>query len=246
MALLGLDSFAHVFEELKGKRVGFTQTPGNAGDALIQSGTFQLMRHFGIKWKRVSFFKPDLSGLDILCHSCGGTMGEIWGLQHARQALSARAAEASIPVLLFPQSFPAPSSESFYKVFVREKRSLLMYPGSILAPDFGLAYETDRKYPPPGNKRGIFLRTDIESFVAISAINQGDPCQLCKDHIQYLYLASQYEEIISDRLHFVVAALILGRKAAILPNSYHKNRAMWETWLKDLGCEWLDSIEETI
>jgi exopolysaccharide biosynthesis predicted pyruvyltransferase EpsI len=59
-------------------------------------------------------------------------------------------------------------------------------------------------------------------------------------------LATQYKRIITDRLHFAISGLILGRETTILPNSYHKNRSMYETWLRDLGCNFAENLETAL
>jgi exopolysaccharide biosynthesis predicted pyruvyltransferase EpsI len=43
-----------------------------------------------------------------------------------------------------------------------------------------------------------------------------------------------------------VAGLLLDRKVILLPNSYHKNTSMYETWLADLGCDYTSSLEEAL
>jgi exopolysaccharide biosynthesis predicted pyruvyltransferase EpsI len=63
-----------------------------------------------------------------------------------------------------------------------------------------------------------------------------DPVKLCRTPDEYLHLAARYESIVTDRLHFAICGLLLGRQVVLLPNSYHKNRSMYETWLRDLGC----------
>jgi exopolysaccharide biosynthesis predicted pyruvyltransferase EpsI len=62
----------------------------------------------------------------------------------------------------------------------------------------------------------------------------------------YLRLASRYEVIMTDRLHFAVAGILLDRKVVLLPNSYHKNASMYETWLSDLGCGYARSLDEAL
>jgi hypothetical protein len=52
-----------------------------------------------------------------------------------------------------------------------------------------------------------------------------------------------FEHIVTDRLHFAIAGLMTGRDVSLLPNGYHKNRSMYETWLEDLGCHWLESAD---
>jgi len=48
-----------------------------------------------------------------------------------------------------------------------------------------------------------------------------------------LRLLAPYETIVSTRLHGAVLGLLLGKKVNLIDNAYGKNRAVYETWLKD-------------
>lgn len=62
------------------------------------------------------------------------------------------------------------------------------------------------------------------------------------DHL--LALLSPYKTIITDRLHVATGAMLLRKTTVLMPNFYHKNKSMYETWLKDLGCLWLETFRE--
>jgi exopolysaccharide biosynthesis predicted pyruvyltransferase EpsI len=42
----------------------------------------------------------------------------------------------------------------------------------------------------------------------------------------------QYEEINTDRLHLAISATLLGKKVNLFPNSYYKNKAVFDYSLK--------------
>ena len=42
----------------------------------------------------------------------------------------------------------------------------------------------------------------------------------------------KYEQVNTDRLHIAIAATLLGKKVKLFPNSYYKNRAVFEYSLK--------------
>ena len=88
---------------------------------------------------------------------------------------------------------------------------------------------------------GVFLRTGRERALAESTLSLGDPARICHRVDEYFELASKFKHVVTDRLHFCLAALLLGREATLLPNSYFKNRAFFETWLQDL-CGWRDDL----
>jgi hypothetical protein len=122
--------------------------------------------------------------------------------------------------------------------FVRDRDSLrLAPPGARLAPDLALAYQDEQQLPVTEESLGIFLRDDLEGIHDQAG---RDPTRECQTATQYVALASRYGVIVTDRLHFATAALVAGRQAILLPNRYHKNRSMYETWLRDLGCLWSD------
>ena len=45
-------------------------------------------------------------------------------------------------------------------------------------------------------------------------------------------LAGRHRRVVTNRLHFAIAALLQGRSAALTANGYHKNRSMFDTWLR--------------
>lgn len=49
-------------------------------------------------------------------------------------------------------------------------------------------------------------------------------------------------ELITNRLHSSILGSILGIPTTLLPNSYFKNRAVWEHSLKHRGVRWMDSL----
>jgi hypothetical protein len=125
---------------------------------------------------------------------------------------------------------------------VRERTSLAAVPGCILAPDLALGIRGTNMVLPPRASHGVFLRSDIEQLLLPRYPSLPDPALVCTTPHEYFALASLFEHIFTDRLHFAIAGLIAGRTVTLLPNSYHKNRSMFDTWLSGLGCEWRDDL----
>lgn len=48
---------------------------------------------------------------------------------------------------------------------------------------------------------------------------------------EYMALAGSFRRIITNWLHFGIAALLQGQSLVLKANSYHKNRSIYETWL---------------
>jgi polysaccharide pyruvyl transferase len=246
MQLLPFSAFAKIFEPLRGRRIGYARTPGNVGDGLIEAAAFQMLRHFGIDFVVTS---PSSSQkIDEWLLPGGGSMGSFYAINEERRKLVLADGH---PVSVLPQSFMGPEAFGYARVFVRERASLELRPDACLAPDLALGLNIPWSWKlalglDHGWKRkaalgeGLWLRKDEEAIFP-QAGSLGDPAERCSTPFRYLRLAALHTHVITDRLHFAIAALLCGRKATLLPNSYHKNRSMYETWLRELGCEWRDA-----
>lgn len=51
--------------------------------------------------------------------------------------------------------------------------------------------------------------------------------------------------VVTNRLHSAVVSTILVKPTVLLPNSYHKNRSVYEFSLADRGAEWKEKIDTT-
>ncbi len=254
MQLLSDDHFSAIFAPLVGKRVGLVDGQGNVGDHLIWRGTRQLLDRAGIDWHQENFPGGRFDGPgnwlqnhwrrtvwprslpDVLLLFGGGNMGSDY-VQPYR--IRQRALGLGVPAIVLPQSFMSVESGPYLRVFIREEDSRQFCPQGILAPDMALGYRYDREVQPV-HTTGLFLRQDAEALFP-EVVSLGDPVALSPTVDDYLALAGSAEHILTDRLHFAVAGLLNRRRVTLLPNTYHKNRSMWECWLKDLGCEWADT-----
>ncbi len=238
MRLLAPTAFAHIFEPLQGQRIGFVRPIGNVGDELIEWGMRQLFSLYDIDWQLFDPAAPSGS-VDLLVWGGGGNMGTMW---QNNWLLRGRCLELGLPMTILPQSFTSPEDRRYHRVFVRERVSLSLATRGVLAPDLalGLDYTSTTQ---PRHELGIFLRKDSEGIVPRGWFSR-DPVRLCRTPRQYLELAASYEHIVTDRLHFAISAMIVGRRTTLLPNVYHKNSSMYKTWLRDLGCEFATSVRE--
>jgi len=246
MQLLPFSEFGKIFEPFQGRRIGYVRLPGNVGDILIEAAAFQMLRHFKIDF--VVTEPSSSASVDEWLIAGGGNMGSYYEIcqQERKQVLS-----DGRPVSVLPQSFITREHFAYKHVFVREKASLSLRPDALLVPDLALGlkipwhwkvtFGLDRLRPSKATvAEGMWLRRDREGLFS-DCKSLGDPAEHCSSPFQYLRLAARYTHVITDRLHFAVAALLCGRKTTLLPNNYHKNRSMYETWLRELGCEWRDA-----
>jgi exopolysaccharide biosynthesis predicted pyruvyltransferase EpsI len=229
--LLPLEAFAPVFEPLLGKRIGYVRPYGNVGDALIEWATGQLFDELGIDWRPCDPQSADPAEFDELVFGGGGNMGTRY---RNNWELRGRALALGLPLTILPQSFTSPEERRYQRVYVRERASLAFCPEGILAPDLALGLAPP-PCGPPTRGLGVFLRRDPERAAGLRWFSR-DPARLCATPRQYLELAARYERIVTDRLHFAICGLLAGRQTTLLPNDYHKNASMFETWLQALGC----------
>lgn len=243
--LISLDRFAPVFEPYRGRKIGLVDGEGNVGDRLLYAATRQLMRHFGMKWVTFHPFydRAEDFDLDCLLLFAGGSMGSDFDPAR-RIRLAAR--QTGLPCTILPQSFVSDDESHlpWERMFVRERASMPFAPGAELVPDVALGFDFP-EMPPPKKRRAVCLRRNGHAAFSDERYpRKCDPADFCYSPWQYMEWASQYRHIITDRLHLAIVSLGLGRRTTLLPVTYHKNRSMWETWLKDLGCEWADRPED--
>ncbi len=242
MRLLELSHFNCVFgrfHALHGPRLGIVDGDGNVGDRLLYQATRQIMREFGLKWQTINILADPIESysyrVDLLLLFGGGSMGGWRPCRVMRQ----RALATGLPCVVLPQTFLDYEEGGFERIYVRDTASLQYCPMAHLAPDLALGFdfvETQR----PSKGTGLFLRrSGLTSFPEIQ--HKVDPAEICYTPEDYVDFVSQYDAVVTDRLHLAIVALGLQRRVTLLPNGYHGNRAVWETWLEKLGCQWADS-----
>lgn len=242
MPLIYPDTFEPLFSQFDGMCVGYVQLDGNVGDRMIMDATFFLLKSFEIPAVRVSskqvFDKELPEAIDELLVSGGGNLGtfypECYRLRRATL-------ECGLPVSILPQSFASLDEDlsAFKQVYVRETASLAVNGSYRLMPDLALAFDDVDTVQYPRFDVALFLRQDQESIFEDHGSSLVDPVTNNNTPLEYLEFASLFDHVVTDRLHFAIAALITGRRTTLLPNATGKNRAMYETWLRDLGCAWL-------
>lgn len=231
MRLLEPEYFREIFEPLKGTRCTLVTAGGNAGDLMIHRATRQLCDLFGVPHSN----KIDGNTEHLLLFG-GGNMGSPY---HAGRAIRQKAIETRIPATQLPQSWMFPEDPGCERVFAREKKSLEIAPaGTILAPDLALGMIIPAIKPSRRYGRETFIRVDNECELVNWPPH--DPTRYCRTAEEYLATAGSYQSLETDRLHFAIAGMMMKTETTIMPNSYHKNRSMWETWLKNLGCLWAE------
>ena len=245
MSLLPCDAFEPIFTKFVGLKIGYVQLPGNVGDRLIALGAKSLFDTFDINFLELSdqqvFDNEVPQNVDEIVISGGGNLGRCYyDCYQLRQA----SLNCGLPVTILPQSFASFDEDlsAFKFVYLRETASHAFAPSYQLMPDLALFAPDTNTIQASIFEKGVFLREDIESVFSDYSLSIVDPVRNNYQPDDYIEFASRFAHIITDRLHFAIAGLIAKRQVTLLPNSTGKNKAMFDTWLEKLGCQWLENL----
>ncbi|UIY43252.1 polysaccharide pyruvyl transferase family protein [Methylobacterium radiotolerans] len=233
---------------------------GNLGDALLNIGGYQLLRSLNWAPRVVANYQPDdLIGVRGVVLAGGGNWKEGYYESHVRHLRSFL--EAGGKLIVLPSSFDGFISyfskyASQITLFARERTSLghlIAVPELkervFLCPDLAFAVEHPR-FQALAERRGdgtlYALRTDVEAKglcvppenFDISSLWNGQAWaseSACLEPILAASeLISQYDIVHTDRLHISILSAMLGRTVVMKPNSYFKNRGVFEYSLSTL------------
>ena len=244
------DPLLKFFATLAGKKVHFFPHSGNAGDGLIMHATFELFKKFGISAEahRQDVVAP--GGIVLI----GGGGNLIEGSYNDVAEL-VRAHQHADQVVVLPQSiigFADILARTFENltVFCREKVSYDLalsngaHPERLhLAQDMALYLPTDHfsSFFQEGERTLYALRVDSESGGALPLTAENFDLSLSwngdiwtsPEFCEYAVKAmasfiAPYKTVVTDRLHITILSAFLGKRVFMLPNSYFKNRAVFE------------------
>lgn len=235
--------------------------PGNAGDAAIALGTYSLFERLKITPTVISF--DDLKQLKSNTILFGGGGNLVEGkYSDMHEALSTALVQDNYCILLphtilgFESIVNKCLSDKLI-IFCREKTSyeLCALANSLntknIFLDDDMAFHIsndiiDHFKTQKGTGTAYCLRKDSESAhlvpiptenIDISLSWNGDLWQnrelttsVVKSLLAYL---SQFESIRTDRLHIAILGSLLEKRVFLYPNSYYKNRAVYEMSLSD-------------
>jgi len=204
---------------------------------------------------------------ELILFEGGGYMNDIWyGLTLLRQILRRH----EQPMAVGPHSFwfRRPGFLELFRgerpvtIFCRERYSLDLLRGEQVPPNVGLGLSNDTALylssrdledlmdPKGGDYDLVCFRNDRESIVS-EATKQEIIGSLANPLVEDISKKGSLEEFVSavagagrvftDRLHVAIAAHILGRRARLYGNRYHKNRGVYEYSLRgDPGIEFIE------
>jgi|GEM_PF-2069745 len=230
---------------------------GNTGDYLIGCGCKQFLKDMGIE-----FTEPDARLVQAALHgdhaalqsNLEGFRGSIFfngggniGIYRENETVRAniiRHAVHAKGILVFPQSCFAPEDSLLapnVTVWARESQSfaLLKKAGvnTALVPD--TAFYMEESFPKRPEGSGCFFIRRAEGHCQ-ERLDISFPIDCPSADLTYntpvddiITTLSPYRTVISDRLHGAIMSILIRKRTALLPVSYHKNQSFYDTWFKD-------------
>lgn len=233
---------------IDGRRVSYVanDVSGNWGDRLVDAGTVAWLQTHVPDWTRI----PE-SSLTRLRIRRRGTVTLVWGsgsIGYRYPAISRRLCRILRrlpgPAILAPSSAHDGGADlsRFEHVFARDWISAALLANSHrrvqLCPD--LAEWATPTPTPIAHDLGLFLRRDAIAPTCLPACTR-DPAECCRSLEDYLALAGSCRLVVTNRLHVALAARLQGRTVWMLPTSWHKLRAYWQTWYcHDRRVRWME------
>ena len=234
------------FVQSKCNEVLLECNPGNAGDSIIQVGTFHFFESHNIPFRVIDPY-TQISKDSVLWYSGGGNLVHYYS--ECKSWLK-RFADSHLCIVL-PHTI---NDMTFLRelhpqtiLMCREKKSFSLcrqyFSGkTFLHQDMAFYLDVSRLgiIPKKGEGTLYALRKDVEKgTTALEVDNSLDVSRLfnyspevksiveCALH--FLDVINSFEKIITDRLHIAIGAYLLGKKHIHLyPNSYYKNRAVYD------------------
>ncbi len=86
---------------------------------------------------------------------------------------------------------------------------------------------------------------DVSSYFFIGYMNGKNITHILSKYS--LFIINKFEKIYTNRLHICIAGYLLNKEVYFYPNSYYKNKAVFDSSLKNLSDKiiWMDSREIT-
>jgi exopolysaccharide biosynthesis predicted pyruvyltransferase EpsI len=259
-----------LFRHFRDRPFVLVEPGGNPGDSLIYRGAEKLARAAGLSYQALDHAEFMQSGCDpaavVYLHGSGGYNTWCSG----KPMLELEKAVTTHPgvVIQGPATFHDDPAflEQRIAAPLRHRKATRLF---VLARE-RVSYDAVRRVLPgwtepmidhdtalnldaadlaadvrPGNHTLYAIRQDMEArpfrhreFFGV----WGDPRKLARSLDPWIRLHAEAAEIVTNRLHSSIVGSILGRPTTLLPNSYFKNRAVWEYSLCQRGVRWAEEV----
>ena len=225
----------------KNNSVDFFRFPGNYGDSLIWHGTKKLLSVLNISERYVDISSPKHN--DVLFIDGGGNFVDYYS--DVRNFLIEKPNLYS-EIVIFPHTIFGEkqievlnNTSSKLTIFCREKVSAKFLEDRITHGEVYLwhdcAFYNKFSQVPPGKGVLNAFRLDKESILHILPRSNSDLSYhgyATKSLNGLMDILQKYEQVNTDRLHIAIGATLLGKQVRLFPNSYYKNRAVFDYSLK--------------
>jgi len=225
----------------KDSNVDFFRFPGNYGDSLIWHGTKKLLSSLNILEHYVDISSPKYN--NILLIDGGGNFVDYYS--DVRDFLVKKSDLYSEIIILPHTIFGEKQVEvlngisSNLVVFCREKISAKFLKDKLTNGEVYLwhdcAFYNEFSKIPNGSGTLNVFRSDVESVINKKpALNEDISYNgyATKPLGELIETLQKYEQVNTDRLHIAIGATLLGKRVNLFPNSYYKNKAVFDYSLK--------------
>lgn len=221
----------------KGQEVDFYRFPGNYGDSLIWHGTKKMLDYLNIKEKSVDISSPKHN--DILLIDGGGNFVDYYS--DIRNFLI-RKSDLYKEIIILPHTIFGDAQiavlnnlSSQTTIFCRENISAKFLNARYAKGEVYLWHDCAfyNKFPERIDGKGILnvFRSDKESIVDKRPEDNDDLSYkgyATKPLDDLINVLKKSAEINTDRLHIAICGVLLGKQVRLYPNSYYKNKAVFE------------------
>ncbi len=224
-------------KKYEGSFVDFFRFAGNYGDSIIWHGTMILLAELNIQINNVDIGAKKKN--DILLIDGGGNLVDYY--DDVRNFLKKKHTHYKEIVLLPHTIFGDKQIEILSKlqnnttIFCRERESKKFVDLHAKQCDVFLWHDCAFYNSFKNSKKGIgtlnAFRSDCESILKFkpeSNIDISYNGYATKPLNEFLETIDNFEQINTDRLHVAITSMLLGKKVNLYPNSYFKNKAVFE------------------
>jgi exopolysaccharide biosynthesis predicted pyruvyltransferase EpsI len=224
----------------------YVANPGNWGDAMIATGTKQMLNTFRILTIPISFslacrlpaclFRMVSRGKQtMLVFGGGGALIPRYRRFSRLRHLAAKFDRLLLLPSTIGMDLAADPLHPRSVVFRRDHaESASLAPSSFFCHD--LAFFLELPKVPIEERRGLFFRRDVEAVGHVPPSHNRDLSGMGthrSDPDRFVQMIGRYETVYTDRLHVAIIATMLGRRTHLFPNNYFKNRAIYHSSLHE-------------
>jgi len=220
-----------------GQCVDFFRFNGNYGDSIIWHGTMSLLSELNINISNVDLLSEKTN--DILFIDGGGNFVDYY--DDVRNFIFKKH-EWYKEIILLPHTiFGNKQIEILSKlrsnttIFCREKESAKFVDSFVKNCNVFLWHDCAfyNSFEKTETGKGILnaFRSDCESilkFIPEPNVDISYNGYATKPLNEFLATIAQFEQLNTDRLHVAITAVLIGKKVNLYPNSYFKNKAVFE------------------